>query len=373
MTKKITQFLRAFRDPNDPTDAGSDAGSPIRFIAATEGLKRDGLDLVMEGGSFDRYSNNPVFLWAHDYSSLPLGRAATEVDENNNLAIEVTFDQEDEFARQVEGKYRRGFLNAVSAGFDVLELEGNRATSWELLDVSAVSVPLDPEALMERYRSAQRQEVHTSRALPPHTVELAPEYSLWSPLKVMEELTTPNQLRTAHAWVNEDADPASRSAYKFLHHDAKGKVVWRGVATAMVALFQPWRFEIPEADRLGVYKHLARHYRQFNREAPEFTSVELLTAVEPDLIQGLFLEGELDLVPQDMANFRVGAMLSKRNSDDLNKAIELIQGVLDRATKEEPNGSEEPRSLLKDISGAGRTNSDVRLRLESIFNNKEQS
>ena len=53
-----------------------------------------------------------------------------------------------EFARQVERKYRDGFLHAVSVGWDTIELDGRQR--YDLLDLSAVPVPGDPSAIMER-------------------------------------------------------------------------------------------------------------------------------------------------------------------------------------------------------------------------------
>ncbi len=68
-------------------------------------------------------------------------------------------------------------------------------------------------------------------------------------------------------WVDtENAD--NKSAYKLPHHKAKGHaVVWRGVAAAMSRLGQT---QIPEGDRQGVYNHLAKHYKQFGKEPPDF-------------------------------------------------------------------------------------------------------
>jgi len=130
--------------------ANGQAGSPIRFTAATPGIKRDGKDLNMMDFSLDSYRKNPVVLWAHNYmgSRLPIGRARVEVSPERLLA-DVVFDQEDDFARQVENKYRGGFLHAVSVGWDEVRVDGR--VRLDLLDISAVAVPADPDATMERF------------------------------------------------------------------------------------------------------------------------------------------------------------------------------------------------------------------------------
>lgn len=133
-------------------EAQTEMGTPIRFIASTEGTKRDGKELLVEGWRVDNYRKNPVFLWAHDYAGtrLPLGRAEVGFQERTLIA-DVQFDQEDEFARQVERKYRARYLHAVSVGWDEAGDGGN-----ELLDISAVPVPGDPDALVERQLRAMR-------------------------------------------------------------------------------------------------------------------------------------------------------------------------------------------------------------------------
>jgi len=123
------------------------------FIATTGGAKRDGLALDMAGGSFDNYLRNPVFLWAHDYQgrTLPIGKTVKLVSSKTRLKAHVVFDQSDEFARLVERKFDDGFLSAVSVGWMDMERDAQGViTKWDLLDISAVPVPGDPDALIER-------------------------------------------------------------------------------------------------------------------------------------------------------------------------------------------------------------------------------
>lgn len=60
--------------------------------------------------------------------------------------------------------------------------------------------------------------------------------------------------------------------YKLPHHRQSDKyTVWRGVTAAMAALLGArGGVDIPASDRRGVYNHLARHYRDFDEEPPEF-------------------------------------------------------------------------------------------------------
>jgi hypothetical protein len=155
-------YTRAYLDRNSASDTG-----PLRFVAATEGRKGDSIDLRMSGARLDRYRANPVVLYGHRYYSredLPIGRGTNVAVEGDRLMIDVVFDAADEFAQTVERKYRSGFLNAVSIGFDVIAWEGDQgsywtggvAEQWELLELSAVPVPMDAHAVVQTGRGLAR-------------------------------------------------------------------------------------------------------------------------------------------------------------------------------------------------------------------------
>jgi len=167
----MTRFLRALVEESGETPVAQE-GEPIRFVASTGGVKRDGLDLDQERWMLGNYRANPVVLWVHDYfgERMPIGRAEVSIGEGALIA-DVTFDQEDAFAREVESKYRRGFMNAVSVGWDTVAADESGAwvpvrslgrtvdeeeMRFDLLDISAVPVPGDPGALMERERAGWR-------------------------------------------------------------------------------------------------------------------------------------------------------------------------------------------------------------------------
>jgi len=94
------------------------------------------------------------------------------------------------------------------------------------------------------------------------------------------------QLRQAHAWVDADGDPESRSSYRFLHHqvsrnDKTGAANIRAVTSALASLNSP-RSAIPEGDRRSVYNHLARHLREAGRKPSELRSEDALDSAALD-------------------------------------------------------------------------------------------
>lgn len=81
-----------------------------------------------------------------------------------------------------------------------------------------------------------------------------------------------DDLKLMCTWYDsENADV--KSSYKLPHHKATGGhvAVWRAVAAAMAALMGArGGVNIPDSDRKGVFNHLARHYKQWDKEPPEF-------------------------------------------------------------------------------------------------------
>lgn len=157
-------YTRAHLDRATLTEAG-----PLRFTASSEGVNCYGFSLRNEGWRLENYAANPVFMWMHETWTLPIGRALAASKDRQILA-DVDFDQDDPFARAVESKYRRGFLNAVSVGWDFVEDDGSRVLDWwrleqkridelffELHEISAVPVPGDPRAVIQQSRLALRR------------------------------------------------------------------------------------------------------------------------------------------------------------------------------------------------------------------------
>lgn len=112
----------------------------------------------------DRYRSNPVVPWGHDYYLPPVGRAVRVAVEGEALIAEIEWDTSEANAlgRLVAEQFASGFLSAVSVGFrpgrsvarGALEKSdprfGERGKVYfdcELLEISAVSMPVNPEAL----------------------------------------------------------------------------------------------------------------------------------------------------------------------------------------------------------------------------------
>ena len=152
-------YMRGYVQRADD-DQGDDTGKPLTIVAATEGRKGDGLNLTMKGAELGRFQDNPVVGYGHSYwgrDGLPIGRSDKTWIDGDALKMDIVFDSdEDEFARKVERKYRKRMMNAFSIGFDVWNIDDSGTPEgWELFEVSAVPLPMDPNAVVESGRSDQ--------------------------------------------------------------------------------------------------------------------------------------------------------------------------------------------------------------------------
>lgn len=123
--------------------------SGFDFLASTSAIDRQGDSIDQSGWELGNYKLNPVILWAHDYSQLPIGKAESIEVTDAGLKISTVFASEkaNPKAEQVRQLLAEGFLNAVSVGFIPKERNGNVITRAELLEVSVVPVPANQEAL----------------------------------------------------------------------------------------------------------------------------------------------------------------------------------------------------------------------------------
>lgn len=155
MTKQLSYTRGTLAAPSED--------GTLTFTASAEGVNRYGFSLTKNRWRTDNFNANPVILWMHMDHMPPIGRGRALVD-SKGLRTDVTFDRADPFAMTIENKYRTGFLNAVSVGFDFVDNSGKPISDWwsmsadeikseafyDLAEVSAVPVPADPNALIRQ-------------------------------------------------------------------------------------------------------------------------------------------------------------------------------------------------------------------------------
>jgi len=139
----------------------SDEERTATFIASDETVDRYGDIVSVKGWDLANFRRNPVFLWMHSQFQ-PIGKVKKIGVEGDKLIATVRFfDQGDsKTADDLWRLVKKKLLRAVSVGFTVkgdediepIRDENDRVTGFrflrqELLELSLVSVPANPNAL----------------------------------------------------------------------------------------------------------------------------------------------------------------------------------------------------------------------------------
>jgi len=145
------------------------------FIMSDEVMDSHGTIVKLDGAELERYNKNPLIIWQHQTGSwdeynpdniIGKGRAFYE---DGLLKNEIEFEPKElnELADKVSRKIDFGSINAGSIGFIFKDgAFGNEERGedpdifyikkWELVEYSIVSVPSNPNALVERAKSEQK-------------------------------------------------------------------------------------------------------------------------------------------------------------------------------------------------------------------------
>lgn len=344
---------------------GEEGQKVYSAIASTDALDRDREVLLPKGCITENFLKNPVMLHIHDYRHVPVGKVQEiRIDKEK---IEFDFEFADtEIGKEIEDMYIKGYMNAFSVGlyplksmwldeespqkFEVEVADGKKQEfdlskykipprrlvhQWELLEISPVPVPSNPEALLMRAKdnvlrkfmsdekhsfaegqlfdsqlSAQMQALSSAvksflggldTATIKNTVDAeATELDLesnWDAGKSRAALAKWasednsgdkdtidwGKFAKGFAWV--DTSKADKfTSYKYAHHtvrDGELVAVWKGVTSSLADLLSKKDFE----DGAEVYAHLAEHYTTAGKLVPEYGkeySEEELKAIEDD-------------------------------------------------------------------------------------------
>lgn len=329
----------------------------LEFVGSTEMVDRDGEVIRMSGWQLKNYRKNPVFMWAHDYRSPPIGKTNLVHTDAKGLVFQVEFADAETyaFADTIYKLYKAGFLKATSVGFIPLEWEDGKDDKLprrtykkqELLELSGVPVPANPEAL----RLAQDQGLITAKEFD----------AFWEPVITASDdaVTKPEETETTIRI------PVPGEEGK--HTDHKRRVIPVSEEKGIQGLYcvdckkiiiyifdkekgwtmesaQAWVDDHTEAQEPEETKEAIPSKRTFDQETIKDELDYLLEAIsesglaestEPlawKLVESIFAEAGSD-IPVDIAA-KVGAVLNAKNKQALKDAQGLIQTVLDSAAPE---------------------------------------
>lgn len=402
----------------------TDGRDIYRAVATTPALDRYGEVVLPKGAVVDNFMKNPVLLELHNYGASSVGHVVNLDIQDDIMTFDFVFST-DQRGMDLEAKYKAGDMNAFSIGFkpknviniwnpwddapEIKEIKIDVAgkdvvldltqyehipyciyNSWELLEISPVSVPANPEALLMREaeeiirRTMDKNPAMRSFVQDDLRRSIAPVLDMLAAFQaryvgqditfsgVVEMHSTPTEdsawsgatARTALAkWASKDGTGKkedinwakfskgfawfdstkadSFGAYTLLHHTVKDDslvAVWKGVVAAMAALLRDGA-GVSEDQKSTVYAHLAKHYADFGKEAPELKEYteEELTAIEE---MALNAQSALEAVSEEKAEETPPA--EDPESDEpmpgnidakLDKVVEMLSAIAQAISK----------------------------------------
>lgn len=129
------------------------------MVGSTAGIDRDGESIDPTAWDLKAFKKNPVILPQHDYRKPAIGKAkdVKMVDGKLTFKIEFPEDGVNPEADMYRKLYKAGFMNSSSVGFigkEWVDGDGKKSpfrkfTKVELLELSLVSIPANPEAITQ--------------------------------------------------------------------------------------------------------------------------------------------------------------------------------------------------------------------------------
>lgn len=268
------------------------------LIRGTDETQDRDKDIVLSSGwDFVNFKKNPVFLWGHDYFSVPLARISKIIkgkDKSHDFLMTFPTLGIHPYADMILALYNEKIINATSAGFlpkDWEDIEdkdnennnnpffrkGRKYKEQELLELSGCAIPCNPNAVQEM--------VHGKTFGGVKGIELFKVFSGQGELEVKNKDYILEELDCKCIVIDEKEEP-------------KCSVV------------------VPEK------------------------IVSAQTKVKDNIVIEI-VENDNDLVMRTVEPIqKQGAVLSKKNKNNLKSAQDLIQQVIDSSEKESnPNDS----------------------------------
>lgn len=141
---------------------------PRKFIVNDESVLNDrGFRVLNAGGRLEQFKKNPLGLFMHirpdrwnfnKDSVLPICKWTNPEIEGTTMTSTPTFDQDDDFAKKIEGKVEGGYLNMASMGLIPITTSSDEryllpgqtretVVEWELVELSIADLGSNPNSI----------------------------------------------------------------------------------------------------------------------------------------------------------------------------------------------------------------------------------
>lgn len=237
----------------------SDDGT-ITAVASTPDPDRMD-DVVAPSWKLDDFRRSPVIMHAHDYEGPVVGKAV-EIDlVGDTLMMRVKFDEHESnpLGQRLANQYREGFMSAFSVGFAPGKVTprsqlpkdhpayseksaGSYMTENSLLEVSAVAIPANPQALAVRAKRWGLEPEAVKMPLPP--ASMAPSVK-----REMEGVRAPDGFH----WMDYEGGPVLMRGGDADHEGASAVFQFEVVEEHDPSRLNATEPEEPEAEGYGGY------------------------------------------------------------------------------------------------------------------------
>lgn len=143
------KLAKAYVEKADKEDGTLDVA-----IASTGTVDRHGESIDPQGWQLKNFKKNPVLLYGHNVAENrpPIGKVVKiwleGTGKKAKLMFKPKFDLQDNFAKEIYRKYVEGYMTSFSVGFKPEDWDAGTYLKQELLEISAVPVPANPDAVV---------------------------------------------------------------------------------------------------------------------------------------------------------------------------------------------------------------------------------
>jgi len=267
-----------------PLEWKADADTTGQFTAAfaTLGVVDHDGDVTVKG-AFEEGQEAVIEPWNHNYGAPPVGKGVIRVDGDKALVDGKFFLETPAGLEHYRVVKALGDMQEWSYTYSIEEQSFGKFEEREVrflrkLDVWGIA-PVQRGAGIDTFTVGLKG---AKAALASHSTATS-DVGWDGPANGARVRSGENEAyyRRIFAWMDPEGDPTVKATYRFIHHEVSGDGA-PGAAnvracTSAIGVLNGGRggTTIPDADRQGVWNHLARHLRDAEVEPPELKAAGL--------------------------------------------------------------------------------------------------
>lgn len=304
--------------------------------------KVDSDNEVVVPGAFKKhlgfFRKEGKILWQHD-RDIPIGLPLRVFEDEKGLFIRAQITKSTQDGREAIALIKEKIVDKLSFGFKLLEFEDDEKKGVRYLkeiqvfDISPVTFPAMSLAEIQTIKSMREEKDEVKKAIPYKKTPVAPLDTPWDASAEVREAEV-SDLKIMCLWFDaENADV--KQSYKLPHHKSSGNhsLVWNGVRASMAVLFGArGGVDIPAGEKKSCYNHAAKHYKDCDKEPPEWKEGAHWTEIE-------WKEGEKEYFEmirftQNVVSIENYVKMLVKDERDLSEVNDKINGLVNLFPKQ---------------------------------------